>query len=95
MRLINVVWLSEATITSLEGFIPTLEAKLASPDGYFSSATAPGFKDFHLMGVVRKLASTDPMALKRVFDGIMGEWLERMRERFREGYADIDRKSVV
>lgn len=69
--------------------MPNLEAHLASPDGFFFSAMEPNFKDFHVMGMVRMIASTDPKALKTVFgEGVIGGWVERMNGRY-EGMKEV------
>ncbi|KAK4705651.1 hypothetical protein P7C70_g558, partial [Phenoliferia sp. Uapishka_3] len=86
---------AETSIQSLLAVMPALEAKLATSDGYFFSATAPNAKDFHVMGVYRMLASTDPEGATRVFSGKIRDWLERMRERFAVGYAEVERRDPV
>ena len=72
-----------------------MEAKLASPDGFFTSAKAPGFKDFNILGMHRMLASTDAPGTKRVFSGKIGAWVERMRARFPDAFAEVEKRDPV
>ncbi|KAL8292377.1 hypothetical protein RQP46_001843 [Phenoliferia psychrophenolica] len=85
----------ESSVAALKAQMPALEAQLASPDGFFFSATHPNFKDFHVMGMHRMLASVDASATKRVFDGNIGAWVQRMRDRFGEGLAEVERRDPV
>ncbi|KAK4698340.1 hypothetical protein P7C70_g7940, partial [Phenoliferia sp. Uapishka_3] len=94
-QLVISLALAEQIIASLKASADLLEAKLASPNGYFFSATQPSFKDFTVMGWYRMLAATDPKGAKRVFDGRMGEWVERMRERFKVGLGEVEKRDPV
>ncbi|KAL8292374.1 hypothetical protein RQP46_001840 [Phenoliferia psychrophenolica] len=85
----------DCAVAALRAQMLVLETKLAAPDGYFFSATQPNFKDFHVMSMLRGLFSTDPVAAKIVLEGNMGAWVDRMRERYKDGIAEIEARDPV
>jgi len=65
-------------------------AFLMAPNGFLSSATKPGFKDFSLYGAHRMLASVDPVLTRELWTGELGAWVDRMNKLFAAGPEGMD-----
>lgn len=82
----------DAVLVKAKEWAGSLE-KLLSDKLFFASETAPGYLDFTLRGAYQAGRVNGP-AVNSLFIGKLGEWLERIDDRFADGLKDVHSRDV-